>query len=68
MRHGERTTELLALMHSDVCGPFDVSIRGGFVYFITFIDDFLWFGYMYLIRHKFEAFEKFKEFRYEVKK
>ena len=26
------------------------------------------FGYVYLMRHKYEAFEKFKEFRFEVEK
>jgi hypothetical protein len=36
--------------------------RGGFPYFITFTDDFSRYGYMYLIRHKLESFEKFKEF------
>ena len=42
--------------------------RGGFVYFITFIDDYSRYGYLYLMRYKFEAFEKFKEFRNEVEK
>jgi transposase InsO family protein len=40
--------------------------RGGFQYFITFIDDFSRYGYIYLMRHKFELFEKFKEFQNEV--
>ncbi|MDM1575528.1 integrase catalytic domain-containing protein, partial [Escherichia coli] len=66
--HGERTTELLALVHTDVCGPFDVPTRGGFIYFITFTDDFSRYGYVYLMRHKSEAFKKFKEFRQEVEK
>ena len=66
--HGERATDLLALVHTDVCGPFDVSARGNFVYFITFTDDLSRYGYVYLMRHKSEAFEKFKEFRHEVEK
>ncbi|KAL4378308.1 hypothetical protein GQ457_02G024570 [Hibiscus cannabinus] len=40
--------------------------RGGFQYFITFTDDFSRYGYIYLMRHKFEALEKFKEFKNEV--
>jgi hypothetical protein len=40
--------------------------RGGFQYFITFTDDFSRYGYIYLMRHKFESFEKFKEFQNEV--
>ena len=66
--HGERATDLLALVHTDVCGPFDVPARGNFVYFITFTDDLSRYGYVYLMRHKSEAFEKFKEFRHEVEK
>ena len=42
--------------------------RSGFVYFITFIDDYSRYGYLYLMRYKYEAFEKFKEFRNEVEK
>ena len=68
MRHGKRTIELLALVHSDVCSPFDVPVKGDFVYFIIFTNDFLWYGYVYLMHHKYETFEKFKEFRHEVKK
>ena len=66
--HGERATDLLALVHTDVCGPFDVPARDNFVYFITFTDDLSRYGYVYLMRHKSEAFEKFKEFRHEVEK
>ena len=40
--------------------------RGGYEYFITFIDDYSRFGYVYLMKRKSEAFEKFKEFRVEV--
>ena len=42
--------------------------RGGFFYFITFIDDHSSYGYLYLMKHKSESFEKFKEFRNEVEK
>ena len=42
--------------------------RGGFSYFITFIDDYSRYGYVYLMKYKSEAFEKFKEFRQEVEK
>ena len=36
---GERATDLLALVHTDVCGLFDVPARGNYVYFIIFTDD-----------------------------
>ena len=42
--------------------------RGGFFYFITFIDDHSSYGYLYLMKHKSESFEKFKELRNEFEK
>ena len=65
---GERANGLLDLIHTDVCGPMSVHATGGFVYFITFIDDYSRYGYLYLMRYKSEAFEKFKEFINEVEK
>ena len=40
--------------------------KGGYKYFITFTNDYSRFDYMYLMKEKSEAFEKFKEFRDEV--
>ncbi|KAL0445363.1 UNVERIFIED_CONTAM: hypothetical protein Slati_2259000 [Sesamum latifolium] len=57
---------LLELVHTDICGPLSIPARGGFSYFITFTDDHLRYGYVYLIRYKSEAFERFKEYRLEV--
>ena len=37
---GERASELLELIHSDVCGPMNTHARGSFSYFITIIDDY----------------------------
>ncbi|KAJ9542417.1 hypothetical protein OSB04_028923 [Centaurea solstitialis] len=62
----ERATDLLEIIHTDVCGPFSHVARGGYRYFTTFIDDFSRYGYVYLMRHKSETFEKFKEYQNEV--
>lgn len=35
----ERSVVLLDLVHSDVCGPMEVSSFGGSRYFVSFIDD-----------------------------
>jgi hypothetical protein len=40
--------------------------RNGDRYFIMFTDDYSRYGYVYLMRHKSESIEKFKEFRTEV--
>ena len=57
--HGDRANELLKLVHTDVCGPMTTQARGGYSYFITFTDDLSRFGYVYLMKQKSEAFEKF---------
>ena len=63
---GYRAKEVLELVHSDLCGPLSTSARGGYEYFVTFIDDYSRYGYIYLMHHKSETFEKFKEFKAEV--
>ena len=63
-----RATKILVLVHTDMCGPFDVQARGGYIYFITFIDDYSWYGFVYLMHRKSKIFEKFIEFRHEVEK
>ncbi|MBE2321140.1 DDE-type integrase/transposase/recombinase, partial [Solirubrobacter sp. CPCC 204708] len=65
---GYRAKEQLELVHSDLCGPMTIQARGGFEYFMTFIDDYSRYGYIYLMRRKSEAFEKFKEYRAETEK
>ena len=62
----ERSTEPLELIHTDVCDLKLVQTRGGKRYFITFIDDCTRFCYLYLMRSKDEAIEKFKIFKSEV--
>ena len=61
-----RATDLLEIIHTDVCGPMNVEACGGYRYFLTFTDDFSRYGYIYLMTHKSETFEKFKEFQSEV--
>ena len=62
----ERPNDILEIIHTDVCGPMIVEARGGYRYLLTFIDDLSRYGYIYLMKHKFETFEKFKEFQSEV--
>ncbi|KAK1683853.1 hypothetical protein QYE76_044701 [Lolium multiflorum] len=62
----ERATDLLEIIHTDVCGPMSVASRGGYRYVLTFTDDLSRYGYIYFMKHKSETFEKFKEFQSEV--
>ena len=61
-----RATELIQLIHTDTCGPFSTAIRNGHRYFITFTDDYLRYGYIYLIHDKSESLDTFKIFKAEV--
>ena len=65
---GYRAKEVLELVHSDLCGPMNIQARGGFEYFVTFIDDYLRRGCTYLMRRKSECFDKFKEYKAETEK
>ena len=43
-----------------------VDARGGYHYFLTFTDDLTRYGYINVMKHKSETFEKFKELQSEV--
>ena len=59
----EQATDLLEIIHTDVCDPMSVEACCGYHYFLTFTHDLSRYGYMYLKKHKSETFEKFKEFQ-----
>ena len=48
----ERATDLLEIIHTDVCGPMNIEARGKYRYFQTFTDDLSRYGYIYLMKHK----------------
>ena len=62
----ERATDLLEITYTNVCDPISVEARGGYRYFMTFTYDLSRYGYICLMKHKSETFEKFKEFQSEV--
>ena len=61
-----RNTELLELIHSDLCEFEGILTRGGNRCIITFIDDFSKYATIYLLKNKSDAFEKFQDFLKEV--
>ena len=63
----ERASDLLEIIHADVCDPMRIEARGGYHYFLIFTDDLSRYRYIYLMKHKSETFEKFKWFQSEVK-
>ena len=65
-KDAKRSTEILEIIHTDICGPFPVKSLDGYDSFITFIDDYSRFGYIYPIKERSEALDKLKIFKAKV--
>src|SRR3954466_9355323 len=52
-----RSLDVLELIHTDISGPFPKASWNGQRYFISFIDDYSRYGYLYLIEEKSEALD-----------
>ena len=61
-----RAIDVLELIHTNICGPFATVSWNGQQYFITFIDDFSCYGYLYVIHKKSQSLEVLKLFKVEV--
>jgi histone deacetylase 1/2 len=61
------STGPLDLVFSDVWGPTPTSI-GRFNYYVSFIDDFSKFTWIYFLRHKSEVFQCFRDFQNSVER
>ena len=61
-----RAIELLECIHSDIWGPYSIPTINGHKYFISFIDDFSRYSYVYLIHEKSEALDVFEIYKAEV--
>jgi len=59
----KRAKGILELVHNDVFGPVLIPSLGKFVYYVSFIDDFSRNTWIYFLRKKSEAFDRFKEFK-----
>jgi hypothetical protein len=58
-----RSSKPLELLHMDLCGPLPVVSNGGRKYFLTIIDDFSRKVSVYIVKHKYDVFEIFKQFQ-----
>ncbi|MCO5581485.1 hypothetical protein L7F22_035370 [Adiantum nelumboides] len=57
-----RATRKLQLVHSDVCGPMRTPSVGNSLYFVTFIDDFSRFCWVYPLKAKSDVFAIFQHY------
>ena len=61
-----RSTDVFKLIHTDNYGPFPTIARNDQQYFITFIDDFSRYDYLYLIHEKSQSLDVFKSNKAKV--
>ena len=61
-----RELEPLELIHSNLCEMNDELTKGGKRYFMTFIDDYTRFCYVYLLKSKDKTLHYFKIYKAEV--
>lgn len=58
-----RSSCILEVVHSDVCGPFGEHTIDGNMYFVSFVSEFSQKLWIYMIKRKDEVFEIFKRFK-----
>ena len=63
-KNGKRSSNILEIIHIDICCP-DMDMLGK-KYFITFIDDYSRYMYVFLLHNKYETMDAFKVFKVEV--
>ena len=61
------STMPLELIHSDVWGP-ALGSSGGFKYYVSFVDDFSRYSWIYLLKHKSDVEEVFYAFQAHVER
>lgn len=66
-RHkGQKATHPFQIIHSDVGGPVTLANRHGNKYWISFIDGYGHFPWVYFMKRKDEALSRFCEFKNDV--
>ena len=61
-----RSTGVLDLVYTNICGLYHTVSWNDHKYFITFIDNYSRYGYLYLIYKKSQSLDKFKIYKAEV--
>ena len=63
-KNANGSSNILEIIHTDICCP-DMDMLGK-KYFITFVDDYSRYMYVYLLHNKYEALDAFKVFKAEI--
>jgi hypothetical protein len=67
-KDAKRSFQLLEIIYTDICGPFPTLFLNVERYFISFIDDYSRYMYLYFLFDKSEALDTFKSFKVVVEK
>ena len=62
-KSSRKCTAPLQLVHSDVCGKVSSQSLSGCSYFLTFVDDFSRYTWVYFLESKDEVYDKFREWK-----
>ena len=62
----QRSERILEIIHTDICGLFPATTVDGYDFFIIFTDDYSRYAYIYPIKERSEALDKFKILKAEV--
>lgn len=66
--NSKRDTKILDLVHSDVCGPFNIKSLGGAAYFVTFIDNVSKKVWAFHIKSKDQVLDVFQKFHMAIER
>lgn len=58
-----RATHILDFFHSDLIGPINPPASSGYLYSLTFVDDYTRYNQIYLLRHKSDVSIKFQQYK-----
>ncbi|KAL3683514.1 hypothetical protein R1sor_001536 [Riccia sorocarpa] len=61
-----RATQVLELIHADLCGPLLVQSKGSGSYILTLTDDYSRFTWVRILRNKSDTFKHFRHFKSEM--
>lgn len=67
-KSNSRCTQILELIHADICGPLPVPSIAGNKYFLLLVDNFSRKIWIYFLKYKSQAHEKFSDFKNMIKK
>ena len=64
-KDAKKSSDILEIIHTDISGPYEMCLNGQ-KYFITFINDYSRYMYLFLLYDKNEALDAFKIYKVEV--